>query len=84
VFRANPDLRFEMHHWYLVDNHMAYWGDTRRAPDRMLRRKRFAPAFELDIDVEHRTALRTPERWAKKREFIKHRDPADKARGWEY
>ncbi len=74
--RAQPDLRFEKHHWWLRTDTQALWGEIRGLE--------FAVANKLDVRVEHRTCLRTEARRKVKADFRAVRDPADKARGWEY
>ena len=76
LFRALPDLRYERHHWWLRTDRLALWGEIPGLP--------FAKAQKLDVRVQHRTCVRDRERWKLKRRFIAVRDPADKARGYEY
>lgn len=76
IFRAVPDLRYERHHWWLRTDKLALWGEIPRLP--------FAKAQKVDVRVEHRTCIRSPERRELKRQFREVRDPADKARGYEY
>jgi hypothetical protein len=75
LFRANPNMRFEVHHWWLVDDVSAYWGEVAG--------RKFAPAAKTSLKVEHRTCLRPAARWATKRTYAKKRDADDIARGYE-
>jgi hypothetical protein len=75
IFRTRPDLHYDRHHWWLRTMRLALWGQIPGVP--------FAPANKIDIRVEHRTCVRSEERWKQKREYIAVRDPADKKRGYE-
>lgn len=75
LFRANPNLRFEVHHWWLVDDVNSYWGEVAGKPH--------APSQHTSMRVEHRTCLRPAERWATKRKYAAKRDDDDRKRGYE-
>lgn len=75
LFRARPGMRYEVHHWWLVDDTTAFWGEVAG--------KAHAPSEHTSLRVEHRTCLRPAERWATKRTYAKKRDADDLERGHE-